>query len=288
MPSIPALPAAGPSFAERLSSDRPQTSSTAAPIHIPRRETSYEDASAVFHRPQQPQQSQQQQQQVLSHPQPLNSHANPSFTHSRRSGRRSNSPNDRPLAPPLPLVLRPPLRKKKSFSRVSSWLFPGSEGLHHHNGSLGHHQQQQQHGREMSFESVTNVPRPVTGRDGFYQTFAAPAIRDEDKRSLSSLSTWDSSRSGSDNDDDDDDDEDEDDDDQDNMSEEDESRRTVPTSTWSPGSSPATKQGTPTQTFAGERSTAFFGGPALGAPATAGSALAVGEQPRVSRIGLAA
>jgi hypothetical protein len=270
MPSIPALPAAAPSFAERLSSERPQTSST-APIHIPHRQTSYEDASAVFH------------------PQPLNSNATgiaPSFTHSRRTGQRSHSPQDRPLAPPLPLVLRPPLRKKKSFSRVSSWLFPGSEGLHHaHAQQQG---QQQQHGRELSFESITNAPQPVTGRDGFYQV-APPSTTgtnsmarsrprgttahgqrhgNRDAASLSSLSTWDSSQSDSDRDDISAEEEDE----------EDEDRRTVPTSTWSPGSSPATKQGTPTQAF--ER-TAFFG-----AKLTAGAVAE--EQPRASRIGLAA
>lgn len=59
--------------------------------------------------------------------------------------------------PPLPLVLhappRPPLRKKKSFSRVSNWLFPGPD----------------QHSRTQSLESVTNTPKPITSRDGFYQ-----------------------------------------------------------------------------------------------------------------------
>jgi hypothetical protein len=263
MPSIPALPAAAPSFAERLSSERPPTtSSSTAPIRIPRRETSYEDASAVFHKP---------PSAAKSHPQPLNSNAtgisSASFTHSRRTGQRSNTPEDRPLAPPLPLVLRPPLRKKKSFSRVSSWL--GSEGIHH--------LQRQQHGREMSFDSITNQPMPVTGRDGFYQCVVptssnngnAPAGKGSDGASLSTLSTWDSSQDESD----------------DNArvseeeEEEEEDRRTVPTSTWSPGSSPATKQGTPTQAF--ER-TAFF------APKLAPATVYEDKQPRASRIGLAA
>ncbi|OBT78940.1 hypothetical protein VF21_02868 [Pseudogymnoascus sp. 05NY08] len=53
--------------------------------------------------------------------------------------------------PPLPLLLpRPPLRKKKSFSRVSTWLSGG-------------------HSRHLSLDSVTNAPIPVTARDGFYQ-----------------------------------------------------------------------------------------------------------------------
>lgn len=56
-----------------------------------------------------------------------------------------------PPPPPLPLLLpRPPLRKKKSFSRVSTWLSGG-------------------HSRHLSLDSVTNAPVPVTARDGFYQ-----------------------------------------------------------------------------------------------------------------------
>ncbi|KAI5917085.1 hypothetical protein F4810DRAFT_83498 [Camillea tinctor] len=55
--------------------------------------------------------------------------------------------------PPLPLRLRPPLRKKKSFSHVSAWLFPSEE----------HHR------RDISLDSLTNAPRPVTGAEGFYQ-----------------------------------------------------------------------------------------------------------------------
>ncbi len=61
---------------------------------------------------------------------------------------------EQPPPPPLPLVLqqtRPPLRKKKSFSRVSSWLFPA------------------EHTRNISLDSVTNTPKPVTSREGFYQ-----------------------------------------------------------------------------------------------------------------------
>jgi hypothetical protein len=61
-----------------------------------------------------------------------------------------------PPPPPLPLVLqaplRPPLRKKKSFSHVSNWLFPNPE-----------------HSRSHSLESVTNTPKPITSREGFYQ-----------------------------------------------------------------------------------------------------------------------
>lgn len=61
--------------------------------------------------------------------------------------------------PPLPLVLQsaphPPLRKKKSFARVSHWLFPSPE----HSSSS----------RSLSLDSITNTPKPITSRDGFYQ-----------------------------------------------------------------------------------------------------------------------
>ncbi|KAI0840945.1 hypothetical protein F5Y06DRAFT_233814 [Hypoxylon sp. FL0890] len=75
--------------------------------------------------------------------------------------------------PPLPLRLRPPLRKKKSFSRVSTWLFTGEE-----------------HKRGISLDSLTNVPKPITNSDGFYQ-IADPEV---DQRcsldTLSASSDW--------------------------------------------------------------------------------------------------
>lgn len=112
MPSIPALPPAAPSFAERLNQDmdRPRTASIK---QAPRRPS----GAAVS-------------------PQPS---PGPALI-------------DGPLLPPLPLVLRPPLRKKKSFSRVSSWLFPKSE-----------------QDSDPYFHSITTLPRPVKGQEGFYQ-----------------------------------------------------------------------------------------------------------------------
>jgi hypothetical protein len=87
-----------------------------------------------------------------------------------------------PLPPPLPLILvqpkqanHPPLRKKKSFSRVSNWLFPSSVGSH---------------SRVSSLDSVTNTPRPVTSRDGFYQCVDIPQNSYHKRRdSISSVST---------------------------------------------------------------------------------------------------
>jgi hypothetical protein len=97
---------------ERL--PRPKTAPAKPTVHIPVRAKSFTEASATF----------------------------------------SAIEKEQPPPPPLPLVLqstRPPLRKKKSFSRVSSWLFPG------------------EHTRNISLDSVTNTPKPVTSREGFYQ-----------------------------------------------------------------------------------------------------------------------
>jgi len=173
MPSIPAVPAVAPSFAERLSTEsRPQTA-PAQPIQIPKRQTPFAEASARFN---------------------------------NSSSRLERNGLERPLAPPLPLVLRPPLRKKKSFSRVSSWLFPNNE----------------QHQRDMSLDSVTNLPRPINEADGFYQT-VSPAGRDSFGTLTSASSSWETEEGQS---------------------------QTVPT-TWSPGSSPmVTQDPTPIKTRA--------------------------------------
>ncbi|KAI0395855.1 hypothetical protein F5Y17DRAFT_421716 [Xylariaceae sp. FL0594] len=75
---------------------------------------------------------------------------------SARASYRANSSRKiegRAPPPPLPLRLRPPLRKKKSFSRVSSWLFPAGA----------------EHKRDISLESLTNAPGPVSGRGVFYE-----------------------------------------------------------------------------------------------------------------------
>ncbi|KAI0014385.1 hypothetical protein F4779DRAFT_632739 [Xylariaceae sp. FL0662B] len=75
--------------------------------------------------------------------------------------------------PPLPLRLRPPLRKKKSFSRVSTWLFPAGE-----------------HKRDISLDSLTNVPKPVTGSQGFYQIADPELGRRDSLDTVSSESDW--------------------------------------------------------------------------------------------------
>ncbi len=75
--------------------------------------------------------------------------------------------------PPLPLRLRPPLRKKKSFSRVSTWLFPGGE-----------------HKRDISLDSITNLPKPVTGAEGFYQVAQPSPSRRSSFETVPTVSDW--------------------------------------------------------------------------------------------------
>lgn len=141
MPSIPALPpAVGLTFAERVS--------TPAPLVLDRPRTAPPPKTLT------PVQIRTQVPMELSAPSPL------------------RTPQDRTPPPPLPLVLRPPLRKKKSFSRVSNWLFPGEE-----------------HRRQGSVDSVTNLPRPVKEKEGFYQCMSPEAQRTSFD-TVSSVSTW--------------------------------------------------------------------------------------------------
>ncbi|KAK2000145.1 hypothetical protein LX36DRAFT_572861 [Colletotrichum falcatum] len=168
LPTVPALPPLAPSFAERLNpggAERPHTAPPRPPGHIPHRGmvSAADDTSAFLTPP------------------------------------PSRGRETRPLPPPLPLVLRPPLRKKKSFSRVSSWLFPS--------GAAGQH-----HQRSTSSNSVTNFPRPVKDREGFYQCVQAPQERRTSIGSMSTVST----------------------------SESDDGGQTVPTA-WSPSSTLATR-----------------------------------------------
>jgi len=138
MPSIPALPAAAPSFAERLSLDerRPRTApGRAQTVSIPEDTVQLAAARSPPYSP-------------PSHPA-----EDPYFL-------------DRPLAPPLPLVLRPPLRKKKSFSRISHWLaqHPSTHGIAELEGDSTY----------APAAAVTTVPKPLRESDGFYQCLAPP------------------------------------------------------------------------------------------------------------------
>lgn len=203
MPSVPALPpAAGLSFAERVGGEEAQGRPRTAP---PRQTFEGSDASA-----------REAIRAILS-----SDHTT-----------RATSPLP---CPPLPLVLRhPPLRKKKSFSRVSSWLFPGSAGA------------ARDHKRSMRGECITNRPVPVTNQDDFYQCVMSPDTDGSEKAgaggavaggwrastssSMYSTSSWEMAdprrRVLGDEDEDEDDDE----------------ERTAPTTVWSPASSPVLKQ----------------------------------------------
>lgn len=140
---IPALPPAAPSFAERLNTEvsLPNTGPVTASVHISQLEA-YEE---TLHNIRQ-------------------------FSESMR--KQQSSPP--PPPPPLPLVLRPPLRKKKSFSRVSTWLFP-----------------EPGRDRKQSLDSVTNVPRPIKGSEGFYQPVTPPRRpHRQSTETFDTLSTW--------------------------------------------------------------------------------------------------
>ncbi|KAH0496532.1 hypothetical protein TgHK011_003886 [Trichoderma gracile] len=145
VPVIPALPPAAPSFAERLNTEvsLPNTGPVTASVHISQLEAYEETLDSIRQ-----------------------------FSQSRRA--QQASPPPPPPPPPLPLVLRPPLRKKKSFSRVSTWLFPDSDRA-----------------RKQSMDSVTNVPRPIKGSEGFYQCVTPPRrpLR-QSTETFDTLSTW--------------------------------------------------------------------------------------------------
>lgn len=254
---VPAIPAAAPSFAERVSYDerRPKTAPSSSQPQGPGTfsamnaggaapdGTTLALAAAAFN----------------SHPPMINfahhwygQHGTdldrPVSSASTAKARPAppqriitNSEFDRPLAPPLPLVLRPPLRKKKSFSRVSNWLFPGTE---HSNSSptdtCQSYSRRQGHEHSISKDSITNVPRPIKDmvNEGYYQCFSPSQgnnrqyhhhqqqqQHDAQTRSVSAssassdLSSWRSESEGEE----------------------------VPTTTWSLGSSPV-RQFTPGQT----------------------------------------
>lgn len=160
MPSIPALPPPAPSFAARLNSEleRPQTTP-------PTMGASNGDHYVVH--------------------QVDNGYRR---DYDRDDDDEDDDDLDRFPPPPLPLVLRPPpLRKKKSFSRVSNWLFPRDQKQQdQEQGQAGHHS------RDISLDSVTNLPRPVKGSQGFYQCVAPGGQGRDSFDSMATMSTWDS------------------------------------------------------------------------------------------------
>lgn len=191
MPAIPAMPPSAPSFAERLSIERPRTApstqSTFSRAYRP--PPTYTDRSQSFDAP--------GASQPASSTPPVRKPVPASAFNSHppwRSPQIIDNTIDMevPLAPPLPLILRPPLRKKKSFSRVSSWLFPA--GVEDRAQATTTPPPQRLHTRDVSVNSVTNAPLPLTGRDGFYQTLPPSAVFSGRRSSFDSMS--DITRSG--------------------------------------------------------------------------------------------
>lgn len=191
MPAIPAMPPSAPSFAERVSIERPRT----APSTQSTFNSAYPPPPSLFTGRSQSFDTPGASQTPSSAPlvrQPVPQSAFNSHPPWRSPQIIDNSLDmGVPLAPPLPLILRPPLRKKKSFSRVSSWLFPAGveERERQPTPTL-----QRQHTRDVSLESVTNSPLPITDRDAFYQTLPPSAIFSGRRSSFDSVS--DITRSG--------------------------------------------------------------------------------------------
>lgn len=191
LPAMPALPPAAPSFAERLSTERlsterPQT----APTPHNASDTNNNNNLLV---PASGPQSETASVRTLT-PAPLALPVrNTSLPQAAQAAQAALPPRaDTPLSPPLPLVLRPPLRKKKSFSQVSRWLFAGDSSRQPEDV-----RPPQKHNREISLDSVTNLPRPVTTRDGYYQCVVPPSLGDAGDRTsvdtvstVETLSTW--------------------------------------------------------------------------------------------------
>ncbi|KAK7982014.1 hypothetical protein PG996_009704 [Apiospora saccharicola] len=146
MPDIPALPPNAPSFSERLSYDRPRT----AP----------------------PQTSSPGPHFVL----PL---AGTDFNIKQEFPRR-RPVGEQVLSPPLPLQYRPPLRKKKSFSRVADWLG------------------RQERTTRAGGEPITNSPLPVQPNKGHYEVVATNDWSRDN--SYATSSDWNSDRDTSEDD----------------------------------------------------------------------------------------
>lgn len=136
---LPALPLAPPQASTSADAEapRPKTAPSRPTVHIPNRSKSFDEASSAF-----------------------------------------SSSTASPPPPPLPLFLprtNPQVRAKKSFSRVSNWLFPGSNA-------------EVSHTRTFSGDSITNKPIPVTKAQGFYQCVPPSATFGKKERHVAQVS----------------------------------------------------------------------------------------------------
>ncbi|KAF3766777.1 hypothetical protein M406DRAFT_350250 [Cryphonectria parasitica EP155] len=187
MPPFPAVPPSAPSFAERVSIERPRTA--------PSTQTAFQPPPIP---PMPVPQSFPERTSSLRVPKWQANPVTPDTPSAVRQSAFNSHPPDTspkiidnsidvevPLAPPLPLILRPPLRKKKSFSRVSDWLFPA--GMEETNPGLPT-PLPFRHSRRFSRDSITNAPRALTDKEGFYQTLPPSAIFSGRRSSFDSAS----------------------------------------------------------------------------------------------------
>lgn len=220
IPEFPIVPPTAPSFAERVSIDRPRTApatqSAFEPPPPPPPPRQFTDPVQKESQQQPVRQGKPRQQPPVSYTPttPLETPLSAVCASAFNSHPPDASPKiidnsrdiDVPLAPPLPLILRPPLRKKKSFSRVSDWLFPAGVENHHSDPMSSptatttpidqpppslvapKRKGNGKHDRQLSLDSVTNTPRALTDRDGFYQTLPPSAIFSGRRGSYDSMS----------------------------------------------------------------------------------------------------
>lgn len=195
------MPPTAPSFAERLSIDRPRTApSTKTAFYPPPPPPPPKNANRLA---KQAQEHTRRSEPTLPTTQtPTKQKAvKASAFHSHppcASPRIIDNSIDIevPLAPPLPLILRPPLRKKKSFSRVSNWLFPAAGVEQEADDEEGDHDYspttsvrgRPHHRRDVSSDSVTNAPRALTDKEGYYQTLPPSALFSGRRSSFDSMS----------------------------------------------------------------------------------------------------
>ncbi|KAG5946172.1 hypothetical protein E4U59_004367 [Claviceps monticola] len=94
------------------------------------------------------------------------------FGHEDRKSSRARQCDAGSLSPRLTLVVRPPVRKRDSFSAVSTRMFPG-----------------QALAKKAKADLTTSKPKSVKGGGGFYSTVSGPPCWRRNE-SFDSISTW--------------------------------------------------------------------------------------------------
>ncbi|KAG5960891.1 hypothetical protein E4U56_004099 [Claviceps arundinis] len=94
------------------------------------------------------------------------------FGHEDRKSSKARQCDAGSLSPRLTLVVRPPVRKRDSFSAVSTRMFSG-----------------QALAKKANVDPTTSKPKSVKGGDGFYQMVSGPSCWRRNE-SFDSISTW--------------------------------------------------------------------------------------------------